>query len=434
MCVDSPDLKDLEPIADWRMDKRHGYELDHLLTQEYLPIDWRDQQPSQRSQSFQVQEEHHPNTGIPTTDSAQEYCERETNVDGKPGDTDKNRTDLKRSYSQQENIHDGSHINEYHSTKKAFHPVSIEKPNVPQQYQGGDNDHHQNSYIIHGRQQLQSGPQQRQEVQTPDRSDRIQESNTITPANKGSAGTQQDFHILTQARGGSGWPNSQQAQRELHSTPTLHGANVPLGHNAYNQFQAPTAADVHMHMQNIHSRMTNHPTFPIPFHPPALTSRSPSGSSTTDSHQTPANAVTFAHRPGDVLCGRGGATNNHPGNIFYRHLVNKYRKLYLNALRKDKPSVAELVVDLIRERGGRFLTKEKDGMLWIDIGDVRAGAKAGQALREEPPAIRRRKKEKSRLKKEADEKSSSESSDNDAPSQESNEEDEEHVVVKQDEN
>ena len=27
MCVDSPDLKGLEPIADWRTDKRHGHEV-----------------------------------------------------------------------------------------------------------------------------------------------------------------------------------------------------------------------------------------------------------------------------------------------------------------------------------------------------------------------------------------------------------------------
>lgn len=95
-----------------------------------------------------------------------------------------------------------------------------------------------------------------------------------------------------------------------------------------------------------------------------------------------------------VLSGRGGATNSHSGNRAFRSLVKQYQSDYLKAKKRDKPQVAAVVVDKIRERGGRFLrryTTKSDGVVWVDIGDVRAREKTCQALREGAPEIRRRK-------------------------------------------
>lgn len=94
-----------------------------------------------------------------------------------------------------------------------------------------------------------------------------------------------------------------------------------------------------------------------------------------------------------VLSGRGGATNSHSGNRLFRSLVQQYKSDYLKAKKRDKPQVAAIVVDKIRERGGRFLRRYKtdEGMVWIEIGDARAKEKTCQALREGAPAIRRRK-------------------------------------------
>lgn len=98
--------------------------------------------------------------------------------------------------------------------------------------------------------------------------------------------------------------------------------------------------------------------------------------------------------PQDVLCGRGGATNSHSGNRAFRLLVKRHQDRYLRAKKRDKPSVASYIVELVRDRGGRFLrrcdTTPQGNVLWVDIGDDRAREKTCQALREGAPEIRRR--------------------------------------------
>eukprot|EP00536_Pseudo-nitzschia_multiseries_P015662 jgi/Psemu1/69591/estExt_Genemark1.C_9270014 len=99
-------------------------------------------------------------------------------------------------------------------------------------------------------------------------------------------------------------------------------------------------------------------------------------------------------QPNDVLSGRGGATNSHSGNRAFRSLVKQYQNDYLKAKKRDKPQVAAEVVEIIREKGGRFLRRyptKSEGVFWIEIGDVRAREKTCQALREGAPEIRRRK-------------------------------------------
>jgi len=65
--------------------------------------------------------------------------------------------------------------------------------------------------------------------------------------------------------------------------------------------------------------------------------------------------------PHDVLCGRGGGTNNHAGNVKFRLMVNGSNKLrYLAASKSDKPRVASDVVKLWRDLDppGRFLARK----------------------------------------------------------------------------
>jgi hypothetical protein len=117
----------------------------------------------------------------------------------------------------------------------------------------------------------------------------------------------------------------------------------------------------------------------------------------------------------DVLCGRGAPTSWHPGNQFFRLLVDKYQGQYLAAKRMDKPEIAMHVVALVQERGGRFLKRTKvvgssssssprrqacassmsssptsrGHFAWQDIGEQRAYEKACQALREGAPELRK---------------------------------------------
>lgn len=83
--------------------------------------------------------------------------------------------------------------------------------------------------------------------------------------------------------------------------------------------------------------------------------------------------------PKDVLSGRGGATNSYPGNRNFRKLVKSHQQMYLNAKKRDKPSVASKIVVIIREAGGRFLRrcnhKNARNVVWVDIGDDRAREK-----------------------------------------------------------
>jgi hypothetical protein len=101
-------------------------------------------------------------------------------------------------------------------------------------------------------------------------------------------------------------------------------------------------------------------------------------------------------KPSDVLSGRGGATNSHSGNRAFRSFVKQYQAQYLKAKKCDKPSVASIIVEKIREKGGRFLRRIENApqgqVLWVDIGDDRAREKTCQALREGAPEIRRKRK------------------------------------------
>jgi hypothetical protein len=90
----------------------------------------------------------------------------------------------------------------------------------------------------------------------------------------------------------------------------------------------------------------------------------------------------------DVLCGRGGETNHHSGNIKYRTLVKCYQPLYIVSKRRDKPRIAQKIVFTIRQRGGRFLKKDARSNTWRDVGNTKAREKTSQALREGAPDLR----------------------------------------------
>jgi hypothetical protein len=91
----------------------------------------------------------------------------------------------------------------------------------------------------------------------------------------------------------------------------------------------------------------------------------------------------------DVLSGRGGGTNVHPGNRTFRDLINNNRRHYLKARKNDKPGISRNIVRIIRERGGRFLKKDDKTGLWLEIGDDAAREKTSQALRQRAPEMRK---------------------------------------------
>jgi len=103
------------------------------------------------------------------------------------------------------------------------------------------------------------------------------------------------------------------------------------------------------------------------------------------------DSVGRIHAPHDhdVLCGRGGSINSHPGNITFREWVYKRKTRYnLANSKRDKTIVVNEVLSLVRalKPPGRFLQKFNTD--WIEIDDAKAMAKISQALREGAPAMR----------------------------------------------
>ena len=92
----------------------------------------------------------------------------------------------------------------------------------------------------------------------------------------------------------------------------------------------------------------------------------------------------------DVLSGRGGASNNHPGNENFRKLVNNVKFEYLQCPKREKPLLAMRIVQAVRAQSppGRFLQHDKHSDTWRDVGDSKAREKTSQALREGAPIIR----------------------------------------------
>ena len=94
----------------------------------------------------------------------------------------------------------------------------------------------------------------------------------------------------------------------------------------------------------------------------------------------------------DVLSGRGGRINAHPGNIRFRQYVQQFKARYLMEETKntEKAYICAYIVSLVRSQHppGRFLKRDDRNGLWIEIGDIRARQKTGQALREDATEIR----------------------------------------------
>mmetsp|Transcript_29939 Transcript_29939/g.45373 ORF Transcript_29939/g.45373 Transcript_29939/m.45373 type:complete len:349 (-) Transcript_29939:92-1138(-) len=104
---------------------------------------------------------------------------------------------------------------------------------------------------------------------------------------------------------------------------------------------------------------------------------------------------SFSVPPGitqdDVLCGRGKGANNFIGNRRFRDVVVTYRDVYSKCTRRsEKRKICHKIVEVIRLRGGKFLTKDSkqgSGMNtsmggWIALDDEKIIVKVSQALRE----------------------------------------------------
>jgi hypothetical protein len=85
----------------------------------------------------------------------------------------------------------------------------------------------------------------------------------------------------------------------------------------------------------------------------------------------------------DVLCGRGGRSNHHPGNKRYRHVVSETKLLYKNTEAKTtKTEMSRAIVEHVCAYGGRFIKKEESTGRFFVLTKAEARKKTSHALRE----------------------------------------------------
>lgn len=91
----------------------------------------------------------------------------------------------------------------------------------------------------------------------------------------------------------------------------------------------------------------------------------------------------------DVLLGRGGLTNKHPGNVRFRNLINERKDKYKEILPgqyKAKKQFSTNVMNEVHAYGGRFLqqvkVKPSTPVEWVIAKKTKARKKCSQALRE----------------------------------------------------
>lgn len=91
--------------------------------------------------------------------------------------------------------------------------------------------------------------------------------------------------------------------------------------------------------------------------------------------------ITGTYTDVDVLLGRGGRVNQHPGNQDYLRKKEHLQDRYLAASKDKKKNISQELVDWIHARGGRFL-KQDDEKRWYEVSNTDARKKASQTLRE----------------------------------------------------
>lgn len=100
-------------------------------------------------------------------------------------------------------------------------------------------------------------------------------------------------------------------------------------------------------------------------------------------------------RENDVLCGRGAPVTNHVGNQFFSALISHYESKYMAARRNEKPAIARLIVENVRQRGGRFMKRVKNQSTtkgvcfeWKELSGDQAYEKTCQSLRDNSNELR----------------------------------------------
>lgn len=92
----------------------------------------------------------------------------------------------------------------------------------------------------------------------------------------------------------------------------------------------------------------------------------------------------------DVKAGRGNGTNRHPGNLYFRTIVEKQKSAYTSSTGDDeKRKIISDIIEQIESLNGRFLKEDTNSSgLWYVMDYRQKVRKIGQALREKQIKMR----------------------------------------------
>lgn len=118
-------------------------------------------------------------------------------------------------------------------------------------------------------------------------------------------------------------------------------------------------------------------------------------------HGESSHGIIKTPHANDVLLGRGGQINQHPGNELFRAWISDRKEDYILAkAKKEKTRISDEVFNRVKSSRGRFLTKimapgrkssnriVEEGGWWTEVDYKRAHSKISQCLREGAPALR----------------------------------------------
>ena len=92
-------------------------------------------------------------------------------------------------------------------------------------------------------------------------------------------------------------------------------------------------------------------------------------------------SVPIEPSDGDVLYGRGGNANSHPGNIRFREKARELLPRYLLCSKEDKTLVSVELMESVTRKGHRFIKRRSDG-IWDEVDRDSARKKASQCFRD----------------------------------------------------
>jgi hypothetical protein len=87
----------------------------------------------------------------------------------------------------------------------------------------------------------------------------------------------------------------------------------------------------------------------------------------------------------DVVCGKGNAYSNLPGNMLYTAIIRRNMHSYLNTpKRNEKSLIIKAALGELTSQGCRFVKKDRKTNQWFELSQKKVHEKVGHAFRDMP--------------------------------------------------